>query len=410
MTFHSTRGSSANKGNNANFTTVGSNQIKFSSPAIEFTPGTLYNSADIRQKLQTNIAFNTLYINSNNQVISNSASGSYITNSYINGYYNNQIIVNNDINDWNITLPDRPYLQNIGWTNSTTQLNIKKTGSGTLTIQTPSDVLNTITRGINSKNNKSYVLNSSNPQSVILTYVDQKDETGNIDETTEIWYVLKDYISNPVHSNGSILFAGNTSAYLTVANDADLRFGTGDFTIEWWQYETDNSAFPRIFSMGTYPSASIGVSIEGGSFYFWIGGTGNLIAALTNYKNSFNHFAITRSGTTIKVFRNGTQIGSNITSSYNFNDTTNDLRIGNEQTLSSGSSFGGNIKGFHWVKGTALYTTAFTPNYNSITPHANSKLLLNVANSAGLVTDSSSAGKTVTNTGCTFSSITHPFY
>jgi hypothetical protein len=162
--------------------------------------------------------------------------------------------------------------------------------------------------------------------------------------------------------------------------------------------------------MGTYPSASIGVSIEGGSFYFWIGGAGNLIASLTNYKNRYTHFAISRSGTTIKVFRNGTQIGSNITSSYNFNDTTNDLRIGNEQTLSSGASFGGNIKGFHWVKGTALYTTTFTPNYNSITPHANSKLLLNVANSAGLVTDSSSAGKTVTNTGCTFSSITHPFY
>jgi hypothetical protein len=409
MTFHSLR-TSANKGNGTSFTTVGSNQIKFSSPSLEYVPGQFFNSANLRQKLNFNIAFNTLYVNNDNQTISNTASGSYITSAYINGYYNNQIIVNNDNNNWNITLPDRPYLQNIGWMNSTTQINIKKTGPGTLTIQSPADVPGTITRGINSKNNKSYVLSSSNPQSIILTYVDKKDETGNIDETTEIWYVLKDYMSNPVHSNGSILFAGTTSTYLTVANDADFRFGTGDFTIEWWQYETDSNGFPRIFSMGTYPSASIGVSIEGGIFYLWIGGAANSFGTLTNYKNVFNHFAIVRSGTAIKVFRNGTQLGSNLTSSYNFNDTTNDLRIGNESILSVGSSFGGNIKGFHWVKGTALYSSNFTPNYNSITPHANSKLLLNVANSAGLVTDSSGSGKTVTNTGCTFSSITHPFY
>lgn len=340
-------------------------------------------------------------------ITTNTTLGSLTTSFYAG--YNNYYLINNSTNNITITLPAGSGSSSTPFSNNSIELMFRKTGTGSVTLSVPSDSVNQ-TRGINTASSKEYIMSSSNEQSVRLMYTYGYDESGNVSSNSEIWHVIKDTSLNPVSSNGSILFAGTTSTYLTIPNDTDLRFGTSDFTIEWWQYETDSNSFPRVFSMGTYPSATIGVSIEGGSFYFWIGGTGNLIATLTNYKNSFNHFAITRSGTTIKVFRNGTQIGSNITSSYNFNDTTNDLRIGNEQTLSSGASFGGNIKGFHWVKGTALYTTTFTPNYNSITPHANSKLLLNVANSAGLVTDSSSAGKTVTNTGCTFSSITHPFY
>lgn len=351
-------------------------------------------------------------INSNNATLSNTSTTS---NSTYSADYANYVIVNNDTNNWTITLPLGPSTVSTTstWVSGGFELYIKKTGSGTLTIQTPSDTIGTRVRGINTLSNKSLVMSSSSPQIIRLLYTALIDSSGNTDNTAEIWHVIQNKELNPVNSNGSILFAGTTSTYLTVPNDVDLRFGTGDFTVEWWQYQTDINGFPRIFSFGTYPSASFGVSIEGGTFYVWINGAGNSFgnaSATGAYKNKYTHFAITRSGTTIRVFKNGTQMGTNLTSSYNFNDTTNDLRIGNESSLSTGSAFGGNIKGFHWVKGTALYTSTFTPNYNSITPHANSKLLLNVSNSAGLVTDSSGLGKTVTNTGCTFSSITLPFY
>jgi hypothetical protein len=411
MTFHAIL-TAANKNNSALFNSSGTNLVSYSSPFLQIIQsGGFYYSYLLRTKTQFQIAYPTIYVNSNNYVIPNIASqGGISTIECLHGYHNNYILVNNDNNNWNITLPDRPLNQSATWPSSAFQLLIKKTGSGTLTIQTPSDIQEGITRGINSKNNKSYILNSSNPQSVTITYVDKKDENGNEDLNTEIWYILKNKTFNSTHSNGSLLFTGTSSSYLTVTNDEDFRFGTGDFTIEWWQYQTDSNANPRIFSMGTYPTASIGVSIEGGTFYFWINGSPNSLGSAGTYKNVYTHFAIVRSGTTIKVFKNGTQLGSNITSSYDFNDSTNDLRIGNEQSITSSSAFGGNIKGFHWVKGTALYSSTFTPNYNSITPHANSKLLLNVANSAGLVTDSSGLNKTVTNTGVTFSTITHPFY
>ena len=330
------------------------------------------------------------------------------SNSFYAGY-NNFYLINNSTNNITITLPTGAGSSSTPFSNNSIELMFKKTGTGTVTLTVASDSVNQV-RGINSTSNKNYILSSSNEQCVRLMYTYGYNLDGTENSTAEIWHVIKNITLNPISSNGSLLFAGTSSSYLTVANDTDFRLGTGDFTIEWWQYQTDSNANPRIFSMGTYPTASIGASIEGGTFYVWINGAPNSVGSAGTYKNVYTHFAIVRSGSTIKVFKNGTQLGSNITSSYDFNDSINDLRIGNEQSITSSSAFGGNIKGFHWVKGTALYSSTFTPNYNSITPHANSKLLLNVSNSAGLVTDSSGLNKTVTNTGVTFSSITHPFY
>jgi hypothetical protein len=212
--------------------------------------------------------------------------------------------------------------------------------------------------------------------------------------------------SAPIQS-GSLVFAGTASSYLTVANDADFRFGTGDFTISWWQNMTAGQSFPRVFSMGNYPSATIGVSIEGSTFYFWIGGGANSFGSVT-VTGTWNFFAITRSGTSVRVFLNGNQIGSTLTSSYNFNDITNAFTIGNEGSKSVGAAFRGNITNFNWVKGTAQYTANFTRPTTPTTTTANTRLLLLATTSATATTDSSGAGKTVSNTGVTWSS-SNPF-
>lgn len=219
-------------------------------------------------------------------------------------------------------------------------------------------------------------------------------------------------VSNPAGIGGSMSFAGTSTSFLSITNDADFRFGTGDFTIEWFQNMSSGQSFPRIFSMGSYStSASCAVSIESGTgsgiFYFWIGGGANSFGSVST-TGTWHHFAITRSGTSIRVFFNGTQIGSTLTSSYNFNDTTNALTIGNEGSKSTGAAFKGFITNFNWIKGTAKYTSNFTKPSVPITPDANTKLLLLASTSGTLTTDSSAAPKTVSNTGVTFSS-SNPF-
>jgi hypothetical protein len=215
-----------------------------------------------------------------------------------------------------------------------------------------------------------------------------------------------------VSTGGSLLFSGAQSANLSIANDIDFRNGSGDFTIEWFQYAiTTGNSFPRIFSIGTYPGQSIAVSQEGSDasrlFYAWIS-VGTSIESAQNYSNTWIHFAICRSGTSFRVFKNGTQIGTTLSNSTNFNNTTDVLRIGNESTVSTGAAFRGYITNFRWTKGVALYTSNFTRPSAPLTASANTSLLLLATTSGTATTDSSGKNKTVTNNNITWSALT-PF-
>ena len=245
--------------------------------------------------------------------------------------------------------------------------------------------------------------------------------TGKINLTTNYNYkVLIQSVNDPGYCpqtcftstittalGGSMVFAGTTSSYLTVPNDIDFRFRTGDFTVEWFQFQTSSASFPRVFSIGNYPSASIGVSIEGGLFYLWVNGSAFLGLSVVTL-NQWVHFAVTRSGTSLRAFRNGTQFGTTLSDSTDFNNTTNIFTIGNESIRSAGASFQGRITNFRWIKGTAVYTSNFTPPTSPLTAIPNTNLLLLASSTGAVSTDSSATPKTVTNSSVTWSA-TNPF-
>ena len=190
----------------------------------------------------------------------------------------------------------------------------------------------------------------------------------------------------------SLSFLGNATSYLSIPNTNDFDFGTGDFTIEWYQYQTDSNSFPRIFQVGTYGAGvSIGVSIEGGTFYYWTNNAYNVVGTLasSDYKNKWVHFAISRFSGVTKVFKNGILFGS-VSDTNNFNGAA-DLIISNQSNLSNNTAFGGYITYFSWVKGDALYKNDFTVSndYPSLTN--NSVLLLKATSFDGTL------GSTVVN-------------
>jgi len=197
---------------------------------------------------------------------------------------------------------------------------------------------------------------------------------------------------------GSIYFDGDSNTYLSIPNHIDFRFGTGDFTIEWFQYTTTVvSSHYRIFSMGHYPSASIAVSIEGGSFYLWLP-TGGTNIGTVDTLNEWIHIAIVRSGNYIQVYKNGIKFGNRFVNNSNLTDSSNPLIIGNEINGAGNSCYAGHITNFNWIKGIAKYSSNFDVSRVPFTSTANTGLLLNAVNYASLITDSStSATKTVTN-------------
>lgn len=175
---------------------------------------------------------------------------------------------------------------------------------------------------------------------------------------------------------GSFVLAGNSGSYFNLNPNSGLDFGTGPFTIEWWQYQTDSNPFPRVFARGTYGATTLGFSIEGGNAYFWDNGA-NSLSTLTSYKNSWQHFAVTRSiNNKLRFFRNGQLVTTITDYTHDFVASTEQFMIGVEGTPSNVSSFGGNITNFHIMKGAARYIAPFTPSTSPLTMTNRSVLML----------------------------------
>jgi hypothetical protein len=193
----------------------------------------------------------------------------------------------------------------------------------------------------------------------------------------------------------SLNFLGDSTSYLSVPS-TNLSFGTGDYTIEWWQYQTDSNPFPRIFQIGNNPTAQIGVSIESGTFFFWSNSSYIFSYSLTTYKNTWVHFAIVRLDSVNTVYLNGTPIGSTFADANNYNFSVN-LLIGNETTPFDDRAFGGQLYNFEWLKGIAKYTSSFTPSTNIPSNPSEYSLILNGSYSGG------SESGSVTNSNVTTS-------
>jgi hypothetical protein len=216
-----------------------------------------------------------------------------------------------------------------------------------------------------------------------------------------------------VSSGGSISLSATGSGSGSAVNVAnadghfDITSGT-PFTIEWFQYLiAGGGSAPRAFAFGNYTAATtiLGVSQEGSDssriFYVWTGPprTARSIGTLSpNVLNTWVHFAVVGDGTNIRVYRDGTQIGSAF--AYASFSTTLTLAIGNETNPNTIGAFGGYLTNFRWVTGTAVYTGAFTRPSQPLTAIPGTRLLL-LASSSGTVTNDSSSYARETSTGGT---------
>ena len=164
---------------------------------------------------------------------------------------------------------------------------------------------------------------------------------------------------SPFGNGKSYSLSGSTSSYVSIPGQTGLDFGTGDYTIEWFQYETDANNFPRPFWYGTSPS--FGVSLEGGSLYYWPGGANNL-GSIGSWKNTWVHFAIVRISGKLFAYKNGTLISSasGVANSTNHTDISSNLIIGAKPGGLASEQFGGYITNFRIVKGLGVYTGNFT--------------------------------------------------
>ena len=183
----------------------------------------------------------------------------------------------------------------------------------------------------------------------------------------------------PFPEAGYVEFDGSTE-YLSIADSADFSFGTGDYTMEAWIYPTSTGSYPVIIAQyeNTSTTASWFFSLGNNTTtveYYAYSPDGNLSPYLsggTAPLNTWTHVAVTRSGSTVRLFVGGSQVDSRTWSNAH-RDSSLSVTIG---ASSNGLyKFSGNISNVRVVKGTALYTSDFTPPSSPLTAVTNTTLL-----------------------------------
>ena len=156
---------------------------------------------------------------------------------------------------------------------------------------------------------------------------------------------------------GSSVALNGTTDRLNVASNALFAFGAGDFTVEFWLYfnslSTAQVAFVDVNASGgfsCYWTASNYFAVPANSFVVSNRLVGQFQSSWIPSANTWYHVAISRNGTNLRVFINGTQLGSTVTSSTNYV----------QGPLEIGYLVNGYIDDLRITK-YARYTSAFTP-------------------------------------------------
>lgn len=159
----------------------------------------------------------------------------------------------------------------------------------------------------------------------------------------------------------SMAFTGSGNSAFTAALSGDFNFGTGDFTVELWVYNTSLSTSPyyiayRDGSFGWYLTNQSGGTLNWG----WManGGSSGNTGVGSVSTGAWTHVAVSRvSGVLYKA------VGGTVTSvahTVNYGTvTTNPLAVGRDAT--SGNNVNGWIDDVRITKGVGRYTANFTP-------------------------------------------------
>lgn len=180
-------------------------------------------------------------------------------------------------------------------------------------------------------------------------------------------------------NSGSLFFSSNASGITTPSNAAFTY--TGDFCIEGWVFPISNTDGPRI-TLGTETTNRIVFFANTANTGYNIFGSSNVsLGNNTLVANQWNHFAFTRSGSTIRAFFNGVNTSATGTNAGTLGNGVGIVNIQGTSAYLTNVRIGGL---------NAKYTAAFTTQKSTmIEPESGTNFLLQSTNAASYLTDSS---------------------
>jgi len=228
------------------------------------------------------------------------------------------------------------------------------------------------------------------------------------DSSNEVSYLIRGSGSALTLTNTSVTFNQTGKYYYDafliqtagaaceVAETSGNKPGTSDFCVEFWINPTTTPANSGLFSYGDYNTAgSFGIMTTGSNslrvdMNDGYAQTGSALTVAGGLQaNEWQHFALTRSGTTCTLYRNGTSQGTwTIDAAADFTPASNPRYvIGNRLGLTFGSyNITSYFQDFRVYVGTEKYSGNFTLTTQT---NGNSFHLFDFANESGIGDDSS---------------------
>ena len=216
--------------------------------------------------------------------------------------------------------------------------------------------------------------------------------------------------NNPYQSGYYSNYFDGSGDYLSIADNAALQMGSGDFTVEFWWNPSSISSYQTPFDKGYTGSGALLFQTGNGDgkIIVYASGSAVITASTAVTVGAWNHMALVRNGTSLVLYLNGVSVGS-ATNSTNFNSTSS---VGIGANVSGGGGAGaypinGYLSNLRVVKGTAVYTATFTPPTAPLTAISGTGLLTCQANR---LIDSSANAFALTKVGDTSVVPFDPFY
>lgn len=160
------------------------------------------------------------------------------------------------------------------------------------------------------------------------------------------------------------LFDGSGD-YLSYPSGADFGFGTGDYTVEGWARFTGAAIDRCVFDNRTGGNTGIGIyvdqSLANANNRLTLAGNSGTLAGVSSTQfaasAAFQHWAVSKSGTTVRGFIDGLQVWS-ITDSRALQSTSSGFIAANYLGT---QSFLGHLDDIRVTKGVARYVAGFSP-------------------------------------------------
>jgi hypothetical protein len=183
---------------------------------------------------------------------------------------------------------------------------------------------------------------------------------------------------SPYRHGGYSTYFDGTGDYLTTSSNNLLALGTGDFTVECWINKPD-TAHKGIWQISSNSAGlestnylqTLALGYQAGVWQIYVGGQGSITgSSFALSVNTWYHTAVVRNSGTTKLYINGTEEIS-VSDTYNYTGTY--MAIGGYYSTTYLHT--GHIRDVRVIKGTAQYTSAFTPPTEPLTAISGTSLL-----------------------------------